>query len=285
MSNCNELDLNLVDYLEGELPPGQSLSLDEHVASCDSCRESVQDYRQILSAYGELEPEDVPEQIAAEILAAAKGAVASDAAGSTRVPPSAPLRGNAIWRSALALAASVLAVFAFVQMSDRGELSVEQLLERGFQREANGEVAGAIEDLERAVERDPAHDGCDDALVSIAQLHLGLDDPDSALAALTELASVFPNRSSAFDVLILRHKAYEQTGDLILASDTFKLANANYPVQTEAWIALIKSQGQLDPSNLSGLGYLKDFDDLGYIDPEHLSEEMRDELEALGYSE
>ncbi|MFT6040152.1 MAG: tetratricopeptide (TPR) repeat protein [Gammaproteobacteria bacterium] len=284
MSNCNELDLNLVDYLEGELPATQTQSLDEHVASCAACRESVQDYRQILSAYGELEPEDVPEQIATEILSAARSAVATKVPGALEVPIATPVRTIPIWKSALAFAASVLAVFAFVQMSDQGELNVEQLLQRGFEREANGEVAGAIEDLEGAVDLDPTHDGCADALMSIAQLHSGLGDPGSALAALDELAAVYPAQGNSFDALILRIDAYQQSGDLALAGDALALANAAFPVQAQAWLASHESQEELRLTTLSGLGYLGD-EELGYSGPESLSEEAKESLEALGYTD
>ncbi len=78
---CQELIDFLMDYVEGDLPGGETRAFDEHLGICTHCRDYLASYRETVrlgkmichGEAGEL-PSDVPEDLVAAILEARRGA-------------------------------------------------------------------------------------------------------------------------------------------------------------------------------------------------------------------
>jgi anti-sigma factor RsiW len=56
--NCNQAEKALSRYLDGELPAGEVADLEQHLASCSSCRETADEWQ----GYGETLRADAPER-------------------------------------------------------------------------------------------------------------------------------------------------------------------------------------------------------------------------------
>ncbi|MEM9383761.1 MAG: zf-HC2 domain-containing protein [Pseudomonadota bacterium] len=75
MLTCKEFDGFLVDFLDGNLPLRQKLSMHLHLGLCKDCREYVRDYeraitlgRKACSATEDEEVSDVPEALVQAVL-------------------------------------------------------------------------------------------------------------------------------------------------------------------------------------------------------------------------
>lgn len=74
---CKELIDFLMDYIDGELPGGETRAFDEHLGVCTHCNDYLDSYRETVRLgkmickgnAGEL-PADIPEDLVAAILEA-----------------------------------------------------------------------------------------------------------------------------------------------------------------------------------------------------------------------
>jgi predicted anti-sigma-YlaC factor YlaD len=57
--SCQELVELVTDYLEGALTPAEHALFEGHVATCEGCRNYLEQMRLTLDVLGRLEPEDV----------------------------------------------------------------------------------------------------------------------------------------------------------------------------------------------------------------------------------
>jgi len=114
---CEEFFDDVIDYVEGELPPERRAELEEHLAGCPSCREAVLSVRAILNdAAGDLEdPGDAYfESLSARVMEEVRG----KGADSPRRGVFARLAGLG-WRPAVALSATIVAAVLAVSLAAR----------------------------------------------------------------------------------------------------------------------------------------------------------------------
>jgi anti-sigma factor RsiW len=57
---CRQAVELMSDYLEGALPAGDRARLEVHLAECPHCTEYLAQLRDVVTAAGRIEPEDVP---------------------------------------------------------------------------------------------------------------------------------------------------------------------------------------------------------------------------------
>jgi len=79
MINCVEFEGFILDYLDDELPRRQKIVFEMHLRLCRECRDYLKAYRTAMTLAAEslrdasdFEPEDVPEDLIAAVLAARK---------------------------------------------------------------------------------------------------------------------------------------------------------------------------------------------------------------------
>jgi anti-sigma factor RsiW len=60
----------VTDYLEGALSPEDRDRFEAHIAACEHCTEYLEQMRMTLTVVGRLEPEELPEEVERELLAA-----------------------------------------------------------------------------------------------------------------------------------------------------------------------------------------------------------------------
>jgi anti-sigma factor RsiW len=115
-------DTTLNEYADGSLGPAERASLEQHLATCAACRQTVEDLREILRATGDLELREPPIRVWSRLERAIKmerehATVAPAAGGNTRsaqyggqgAGPIARLkRGRTAWIAGLAAAAALL---------------------------------------------------------------------------------------------------------------------------------------------------------------------------------
>jgi predicted anti-sigma-YlaC factor YlaD len=65
---CSELVQLVTDYLEGALPSRGRQAFDEHLAGCAGCRAYVEQTRQAVSMLGAAAPEEVDDDLCADLL-------------------------------------------------------------------------------------------------------------------------------------------------------------------------------------------------------------------------
>jgi anti-sigma factor RsiW len=65
---CRELVEVITDYLEDALPASDRLRFEAHLAECDACREYVEQFEQTIALSGRIEPEQLPQDMQAELL-------------------------------------------------------------------------------------------------------------------------------------------------------------------------------------------------------------------------
>jgi tetratricopeptide (TPR) repeat protein len=102
---------NIVDYVYGELNPGEVLEFERHVRDCSACAKELGEMQFTRRAFGQAEIK-VPSNGAVEkIIAAARESV--EAPAPVRI---SPLRTVEFWRPLLVGAASVLFMMAIAQL-------------------------------------------------------------------------------------------------------------------------------------------------------------------------
>lgn len=67
---CRELVEVITDYLEDALPASDRLRFEAHLAECDACRDYVEQFEQTIALSGRIEPEQLPQDMQAELLSA-----------------------------------------------------------------------------------------------------------------------------------------------------------------------------------------------------------------------
>jgi anti-sigma factor RsiW len=76
MLSCREFIDFLMDYVSGELPPGQRAVFEEHLGECPDCVAYLHSYQQtvriekVACGCHDTVPDDVPEELIRAILAA-----------------------------------------------------------------------------------------------------------------------------------------------------------------------------------------------------------------------
>jgi predicted anti-sigma-YlaC factor YlaD len=66
--SCKELVKLLTEYLEGTLPPADTLRFDEHLAICEGCRIYLEQMRTTIRTLGRLREEFIPLQAKEDLL-------------------------------------------------------------------------------------------------------------------------------------------------------------------------------------------------------------------------
>ena len=255
MNNCEQLNEYLVDYLEGLLAKPQADLLDNHVKDCSECRSAVASYRQIMSAYGDLGEQDVPEQIAAGILGAAKEAVLEQPSAPLHLPDRTVLAQ--VWKPLLAIAASVLAVFLFAHQED-DRPTFEELVQRGNALEQESDFEGAIIQWELALESDLAHADTGRLLGELARLLLATEQPGRALSALDFQASHDMPESRNATSMLMRIQAHQGMGDWLAAESLLEEALVAYPGQVDLFDQVDVGLSDAQTDGLRALRYIGD---------------------------
>ena len=67
---CKEFVELVTSYLEGALPPGERVRVEEHLAGCGACRNYLDQIRQTLAICGELTEEAIEPEAREALLAA-----------------------------------------------------------------------------------------------------------------------------------------------------------------------------------------------------------------------
>jgi anti-sigma factor RsiW len=70
---CNELVELVTDYLEERLPQSEVERLEAHLATCDGCRNYVDQMRETIDALGHLPEEPLAPEVREELLDAFRG--------------------------------------------------------------------------------------------------------------------------------------------------------------------------------------------------------------------
>jgi anti-sigma factor ChrR (cupin superfamily) len=118
-------DTALNDFIDGSLGPAERSEIGQHLAACATCRQTVDDLREILRTVGELEPREAPVRAWSRLerairmerehaTSAAPGARGAQATGGD-AGTAAILKGRSAWIAGLA-AAAVLVLATTVGM-------------------------------------------------------------------------------------------------------------------------------------------------------------------------
>ena len=71
---CEEVTQFLIDYVSGELPPGEHAALERHLGACRACRDYLDSYRKTIAigkrAMIARSDEQIPESLVQAVLAA-----------------------------------------------------------------------------------------------------------------------------------------------------------------------------------------------------------------------
>ena len=68
MLRCKELTELVTDYLEGQLPPAQRVSVSLHLSSCQHCRAYLSQMKSLVKLLRQLPAESGPPRIADHVL-------------------------------------------------------------------------------------------------------------------------------------------------------------------------------------------------------------------------
>jgi anti-sigma factor RsiW len=69
---CREVVSLVTEYLEDSLPADQRRRFEEHLQGCKNCTEYLAEMRTTLRLMGRLEPDQLPEHVRRELVAAFK---------------------------------------------------------------------------------------------------------------------------------------------------------------------------------------------------------------------
>ena len=147
MTDCETLEARLVDLCEGAVDDAERAGLEQHLSDCPSCRTALEETRALREAYAALPQDDVSPGLAANVLDAAREAVATERpAPSSRTSP---------LRWPLAAAAALLLVWALVQTFGDAAPSNREAdwISQGSQLEQAGDLEGAEAHYRRALQQ------------------------------------------------------------------------------------------------------------------------------------
>lgn len=148
MDRCHENDELLLDFLYGLLEPGQVEGLQEHLAQCAVCRESlsVAQRRRRLFARAAQVYDHIPEYKLTADDTAADTAATIESARQTLPFSARPRRRWGLWISAAAAAAVLIAIFAVQQAYERGLGPLQSDLAAAHKKiEANATLASQLQ--------------------------------------------------------------------------------------------------------------------------------------------
>jgi TolA-binding protein len=138
--DCKQADNLLIDFLYGELSPGDRAAFQNHLQSCPEHAREVEKLRNVLNLVRAQEPEEVPEAISARILQSAR-------ARMPQKPRPAPFL-SLIWNP---VAAAAVLVVVVITVGLATHFMSEQAPEEEPALEAARPLAVAEEPVERAV--------------------------------------------------------------------------------------------------------------------------------------
>ena len=220
MSNCEQTEELLVDLLDDALDATSRASVEEHLATCEACAETLRSYRAISDAYREVPEEDVSAEVANEVLAQARAAT----------PRLRVLRSPALLM--LAAAAAILLVWGFQWLGGEQQTnsrSVASLLQRGDAFVSRGRIDRALE-----LYRDAASVASSDEEHATIRHRLGtayieLLRYEDALVELDGIADLYPNYSERKGALFERARALASLGETGRAIQAYQLVAAEFP--------------------------------------------------------
>jgi anti-sigma factor RsiW len=70
---CQEVVEVITDYLEGTLPAADRARFEAHLELCVHCRRYLEQFRQTIEETGRLRADDLPEELAGQLLDAFRG--------------------------------------------------------------------------------------------------------------------------------------------------------------------------------------------------------------------
>ena len=70
---CQELVELITRYLENQLPPGESVRFEAHLAACRSCLRYLDQFRQTVQLLGRLPAESIPSRAQRRLMRALRG--------------------------------------------------------------------------------------------------------------------------------------------------------------------------------------------------------------------
>jgi len=256
MSNCEQTEELLVDLLDDALDPTSRARVEEHLATCETCAETLRSYRAISDAYREIPEEDVSDEMADEILARAR-------VGKPRLRV---LRSPVLLMAAAA--AAILLVWGFQWLGSEQQTvsrSIAILLERGDGFVSRGRIDRALEiyrDAASLARSDEEHAAIRHRLGTVYFELLRYED---ALVELDAIALRFPNYSKRREALFQRARTLASLGETGRAIQAYQLVAAEFPdnpgeIQNE--IRSLQATS-IDPraeqmQELQALGYLGD---------------------------
>ena len=109
---CDVKEIELASFFDGELPGAAQASLARHIASCDTCSQSLRKFSAIRNALKKETP-TVPEGLAARVTTALANEMKGDELLPLAIAPRWRLMGLAASYAAVALLAGGLGYFAF----------------------------------------------------------------------------------------------------------------------------------------------------------------------------
>lgn len=268
--DCATYEHWLLDLLEDTLPAEHADAAERHVASCDACRSATEEARRIRAAYAELPVDDVGDELAASLLAEARGQLTAPAPGTTAVrdgPPARTARPVLVRVALLAAAALLLVVLG-------------QLLLDGPDAEAvRPDVQGRVADLLRRGEA--ARDAGDDDTAlgmyqtalrvavdaaarldlhhRVGELHLDGGRPELALPELNLVLAGAPDYPRRDVAMLQRAQALEASDRLTDALEAYEQLAAEFPDMRDVADERIRELDVLDGAmldQLRALGYM-----------------------------
>jgi anti-sigma factor RsiW len=111
--SCEQIDAQLLDFLYGELPPGERAAFAAHVAGCDRCRREVESFGHTRTVARAVLDEAPPAHLRARIVSAARAAARAEPGRAPVVPARASLwdRVRGYWALPTLATVGALAVF------------------------------------------------------------------------------------------------------------------------------------------------------------------------------
>jgi anti-sigma factor RsiW len=140
----------LAAYAERQLDPNRHARVAHHLATCDACREALDEIRRGIALASELEPVAMPPDVAARVREEIVNSKPAEVARSTA--------SNWWWKAAAAMVAALLGVAVYWQVNRPwAELHAAALPPTDFEREGR-ELHDLIRDRRDALEYQTADD-------------------------------------------------------------------------------------------------------------------------------
>jgi tetratricopeptide (TPR) repeat protein len=254
MTDCETLEARLVDLCDGAIDADVRAPLDAHLAGCAPCRAALEETRLLLASYAEQPEEDVPSELGASLVEAARQALADERTAS------APRRPMPRWP--LALAAAALLAWFLVPTSDspqdpaQGGVVVSEWQRRGRELERAGDLVGA-EQVYRQALTEPGQD-LPALRHRLGGLLLARERFGEAAATLSALLDAYPDYAKRDAVLLQRGDALVGLGRLQDALASYRLVAGESPAnRTVAEQQIQTIESLMLNEQLKALGYIR----------------------------